>query len=93
MNLSEDSLVVWSRDQLSCELDREIAILNLTNQTYFGLNRVATVIWNALREPRRIGELRDLLLERYEVDHERCLTDVIKLVGELHHNGLVEIRQ
>ena len=66
--ISRDSMVVVSQDQVSCDLSGESAILNLKAGVYYGLNEVGTRIWKLIQEPRRVGDLRDTILEEYEVD-------------------------
>lgn len=76
-------------DQLSCELDGEIAILNLESKLYFGLTDVAATLWNALEEPRSLDELISSILAEYAVEKDQCCADVIAFLGELETRGLL----
>lgn len=76
---------------MSCELAGETAILNLKNGVYYGLDPVGTRIWNLLQSPRRVQEIRDTLLEEYEVTPERCESDLLALLEKLSAEGLIEI--
>ena len=88
--LSEQSTVVVSQDQVSCDLSGESAILNLKAGVYYGLNEVGTTIWKLIQEPRRVGDLRDALLEEYEIEPDRCEADLMILLQDLLDNGLIE---
>jgi hypothetical protein len=88
-----NSRVVASPDQVSCDLSGEAAILNLKTNVYFGLNEVGARVWNLIREPRTVAEIRDALVEEYEVEPERCQADLVALLEELEARGLVEIDQ
>ena len=90
--ISRDSMVVVSQDQVSCDLSGESAILNLKAGVFYGLNEVGTRIWKLMQEPRRVGELRDAILEEYEVEPDRCEADILGLLQELLDNGLIEER-
>ena len=90
--ISRDSMVVVSQDQVSCDLSGESAILNLKAGVYYGLNEVGTRIWKLIQEPRRVGELRDAILEEYEVEPDRCEADIIALLQAFMENGLIEVR-
>ena len=92
IKLSEQSTVVVSPDQVSCDLSGESAILNLKAGVYYGLNEVGTTIWKLIQEPRRVGDLRDALLEEYEVEPDRCEADLMILLQDLLNNGLIEER-
>ena len=89
MNLQ--STVRLSRNQVSCDLGGEAAILNLKSGIYFGLNPVGATIWKLLDEPRTIGDIRAVILEGYAVEPERCEQDLFQLLDELNRNGLIEL--
>jgi hypothetical protein len=83
---------VVSKDQISCDLAEETAILDVKLGIYYGLNTVGTRIWKLIQEPRPVYEVRDALLEEYEVEPERCERDVFALLQELASKGLIEIK-
>jgi len=89
--ISERSTIVVTKDQVSCDLSGEAAILNLKAGVYYGLNTVGASIWKLLQEPRSVKEIQDAILEEYEVDPDQCARDVLELLQELSTNGLVEI--
>lgn len=41
--------------------------------------------------PRRVTEIRDALLETYDVEAERCSRDLLQLLGDLHAHGLKQV--
>jgi len=89
--ISTGSIVAASKEQISCELEGEAAILNLNSGIYFGLDPVGAMVWSLLVQPRRVAEIRDALLEEYDVDAEQCSRDLLQLLGELHARGLIQI--
>lgn len=90
--LSFDTVVVASPEQVSCPLGEEAAILNLKNSVYYGMNSVGSRVWTLLKEPRKVGEVRDALVDEYEVDPERCGGDVLELLEKMREEGLIEVR-
>lgn len=76
---------------MSCDLAGETTILNLKNGVYYGLDAVGTRIWNLLQNPCRVQEIRDVLLEEYDVTPERCESDLLTLLEKLSAEGLIEI--
>jgi hypothetical protein len=90
--LCGDSVVVASKEQISCPLGEESAILNLKTSIYYGLDGVGTRIWNLIQQPRRIAEVRDLVSQEYEVEASRCQSDLLDLIKQMHAEGLIEIR-
>jgi len=90
--LSVHSVVSASPEQVSCPLGEESAILNLKNSVYYGLDPVGARVWNLLQQPRSIGELRDMLLDEYEVEAERCELDLLNLLEKMRDEGLIVVR-
>ncbi|HUA35245.1 MAG TPA: PqqD family protein [Candidatus Binataceae bacterium] len=91
LNIDISTVVVASRNQISCELEGEAAILNLKEGFYYGLDEVGSAVWQMLAEPRRVSEIRDELLDLYEVDADKCGADLIRLLGELSTRGLIQV--
>jgi cAMP phosphodiesterase len=93
-NLSPESVVVVARDQLSADVGEELVILNTKNEVYYGLQGVGVLVWRKIQQqPRRIAELRDAILEEFEVEPERCERDLMELVTKLLEEGLIELRR
>jgi hypothetical protein len=90
--VSENCIVVVVSHQVSGVLyDGDVAILNLKDGVYYGLDPVGGRIWSLIQEPRSVAEVRDILLEEYEVDHEQCTHEVIKLFEDLLTRGLIQV--
>jgi hypothetical protein len=90
--LSTTSVVVAAQDQVSSDLGGEVAILNLKNGVYYGLDEVGARIWNLIQEPKAVHEIRDVLLDEYQVEIERCERDLLTLLEELVAENLVQVR-
>jgi hypothetical protein len=90
--LSVHSIVVASPHQVSCPLGEESAILSLNNTIYYGLNPVGTRVWDLLQRPRSIGELRDTLVNEYDVEAGRCEQDLLELLEKMSAEGLIQVR-
>lgn len=83
------SLLKASRDQISCELEGETVILRAG--VYYGLNSPGTHVWNLLQQPIAFPQIRDALLQKYEVDADRCERDLVNLLQGLVDAGLIEV--
>lgn len=90
--ISQRSIVVAAKDQVSCDLGGEAAILNLNNGVYYGLDAVAARVWALVAEPKGVNEVRDALLSEYDVVPERCVRDLLALFEKLAAEGLIEVR-
>ena len=91
-SLRTSSIVVVAKEQTSCPLGEEAAVLNLKNSVYYGLDSVGARVWTLLQQPRSVGELRDALLSEYEVEATRCEQDLLALLESMRNEGLIEVR-
>jgi len=89
--ISATSRVMVAKEQVSCDLAGEAAILNLQTGVYYGLDPVGARIWNLIQQPRTVSDVVQVLLKEYEVDSERCERDVFGLLQELASEGLIEV--
>ena len=89
--VSRDSTVVATRDQVSSDLKGEVAILDLKAGVYYGLDDVGARVWKLLQEPKTVSEIRDVILQEYDVEAERCERDLLALLQRLADEGLVEV--
>ncbi len=89
--LSVNTIVVASTEQVSCAVGEESVILGLQNSVYYGVNPVGASIWKLLQRQRSVAELRDAVLEEYDVEKERCERDVLDLLEKMQAEGLIEV--
>jgi hypothetical protein len=90
--LSVSSIVGATRDHVSCSLGDEAAILNMKNTVYYGLDPVGARVWDLVQQARSVGEIRDALLEEYEVQPEQCERDLLDLLRQMREQGLIQVR-
>lgn len=91
-SLDLNSVIVAASDQVSSELQEgEIAILNLKDGVYYGLNSVGSRIWNLIQTPKSVAELREVLLAEYDVDVEVCTRELMDLLDNLSNKKLIEV--
>jgi hypothetical protein len=91
MEMTEGTVVRAARSQVSTVLDGEAVLLELNRGVYFGLNKVGTVVWQLVQEPRTVASIRDAVCEEYDVLPEECLSDVSGLLERMRDEGLVEV--
>lgn len=89
MQISEKRVFLKAADHLACEVGEDLAILHFPSNTYFGLNSVGSFVWKMLDNPVTVAEMCAAVADEFDVRHEQCLPDVIKLVHDLLDHGLV----
>ena len=90
-NPSEHDRVSASKDAVACEFGNGLALLDMRSNIYYSLNSVGAYIWELIQEPRPIVEIRSAVLERYNVEPERCKADVDGLLKGLADAGLARL--
>lgn len=91
VSVTIDSIVSISREQVSSELAGDVVILNLAAGVYHGLDATGARVWQLIQQPRRVREVRDFLLCEYDVEADRCERDLLELLEDLAHHGLLEV--
>ena len=89
--ISLNSTVEAAGNQVSSDLGGEVAILNLKSGVFYDLDNVGARIWSLIQRPRTVTEIRDVLLEEYDVEPERCERDLLVLLDQLTAEGLIKV--
>lgn len=92
MGVSLENRVIVSKDQVSSELGGDVVILDLKAGVYHGLDGTGARIWALLQKPGLVSDIRDTIVQEYDVEPDRCETDLLRLLDELAEKGLVEIQ-
>lgn len=89
---SGGSIVVAAKDQVYSKLAGEAVILNLKAGIYYGLDEVGTRIWELVQEPWSVKDVREAVLEEYDVEPDLCERDLMALLQELAAEGIIEVK-
>ena len=88
----DDAVVARTDGSLSTTLDGEAVLLQPEAGIYYGMNEVATLLWERLDDPATVGALRDALLSEFDVDAAVAHRDLQAFLADVKAAGLVEIR-
>ena len=80
-----------SSEALFRDFDGESVILNLADESYYGLDQIGTSMWQALMEEDSLAEASTRLLDEFEVDEKKLSDDLLKLAEELVDKGILEV--
>ena len=76
---------------LSSKIGEEVILMSMEAESYFGLDAIATRIWQLLSEkPSTIDELVVHLLKEFEINEITCKEDVIVFINELSSKKLIQ---
>ena len=88
---SDEQRIVCSPDVLSRVLDGEAVLLNLESGSYFGLNAVASRVWELIGEGCTTAALRSALVAEFEVSEDVAARDLAELLSSLRDRGLIRV--
>lgn len=94
MKVSFSDRVEVPKHVLVCPLEKEkeLVLLHLEAEYYFGLDEIGTRMWQALTTAENIDAAYSMLLAEFDVDAERLRQDLSELLGKLTEKGLLRIR-
>ena len=87
--LTPDSRVVRSEEFITSTVDNELVMMSLEKGTYYGLDAIGSRIWENIAEPITVGALCQKLIDQFEVDPDKCQTDVLTFLNELHREDMI----
>lgn len=85
--------VVQSPETLINIIEGESVLLNLKNESYYGLDEVGTRMWELLTTSDSIQAAYEKLLDEYEVEAETLRNDLGEMIENLIENGLLEVKK
>ena len=65
--------------------------MSLSGGVYYGLNSVGSRVWELLQEPRLVRDIRDILLDEYDVNEDLCTMELVDLLERLRQWKLLRL--
>lgn len=91
MSMPLNTVITRHPDMLSAEIGGEAVMMSIEKGAYFGLNPVATRIWDLIEQPKSLAELIAAIFEEYEVTPEQCEADVREFSADMIERGLAQV--
>jgi hypothetical protein len=85
------SLIKRATDQIACDMDGELVLLDLNTGTYYGLDVLGARIWSLIGQPASVVSIRDAIVADYDVDDATCEKDILLFLKQMQEAGLIEI--
>jgi hypothetical protein len=76
---------------LVCALEKELVLLSLELECYFGLDEIGTRMWQALTTAASIDGAYAMLAAELDVEPERLRHDLLELLRKLTEKGLLRV--
>jgi hypothetical protein len=89
--ISLNSTVLQGEGNIECEMGKEKVMLNVQNGKYYNLGETGGEIWNLIKYPIKVSDLINTLLEGFDVEREKCESDVLALLEHLYEEKLLQV--
>lgn len=76
---------------IAAELDSELVLLNIEAGIYFGLDTMGTTIWHLIENGLDESQIKDHLLNEFDVTEETVQSDLKEFLGQLIDKGILHV--
>lgn len=75
----------------TASLGEELLMMSISQNKYFNLNEIGTVIWQLLEQPRTIEQLIDALTAQFDVSRETAQAELTTFIAALRERELIAV--
>lgn len=90
-NIQAQNRILLNQELLQSEIDGETIMMSIDNGKYYGLNTVASRIWEIIKDEPLLSELIDKLVEEYDIEKKQCEIETQEFLFNLIENKLIKI--
>ena len=94
--MNENTIVKLIKQIDVTDLSGEKVMVDFSTGKYFLLKGAANEIWDMFSESDSkefsISQIKNNLMEIYDVDETTCLNSIIEFLNQMDKNGFIEIR-
>lgn len=82
---------IQNAEIIQSKIGDEVVMLDMASGFYFGLNSVASVIWQKMEEGISFEALINQLMEEFQVERDLCEKDTRELIDQLLEKNIIRI--
>jgi hypothetical protein len=80
---------IQNRQVVQSKIGDEVVMLDMESGYYFGLNSIASVIWNMMQNAVTVEEIVAQLLTEYAVQESQCMAETQELIGRMLEHKII----
>ena len=88
-----DQILQRRTDMVFSHIDDEVVMMSIETGEYYGLNPVASRIWELLEKPHTFDQLINLLMQEFDIDQAGCHNDVTEFLNRMIEKKLVIVKK
>jgi len=82
---------IQNKEVIQSRIGDEIVMLDVESGFYFGLNSVASVIWEMMKEQVDLETMVNILMKEFDVDKATCESDTKELLGQMIEKKIIRV--
>ena len=90
--ITVESTVVVAPGLTAATLGDEAVLLDANSGRYYGLNELGSRIFELIRVPSAVTDIKSTLLEEYKVEEEKLESDLLAFLRDMEQRKLIEMR-
>lgn len=91
-DLTEATMIQADPNLIVSQMGSDVVMMSIERGNYYGLNPVATRIWQLIGQDASIGMICEQLANEFDVASEECASAVYAFIIRLLDERLVEIK-
>lgn len=89
--MTQDTTIIRTNKALVSSIEDELVMFDVNAGQYYGLNNVATAVWNHLETEKTVDELAQALTAEFDISLDECRQELIEFLPELEEKGLIKV--
>lgn len=89
--ITSRSIVSRTKEILFSDIGEEVVMMDIERGIYFGMDYIASHIWNLIEEPIQVEDLCSALEIIFGVLADECLQDVCAFLDQANKQGLLVV--
>ena len=90
--INSESIVRKKEEIVTAKLGENAVMMSIDSGKYYGMNEIATAIWDNIEKPVSVEQLVHILTDQFCVTEDRCQTEVIAFLTKLNNENLIEAK-
>lgn len=91
VTINSESRISRNPDIIHTDMDGETVMMSIEQGEYYGLDKVATQVWDLLESEMSVSEICDKLCEKYEVEAEQCMADTLPFLNDMAEHKVINV--
>jgi hypothetical protein len=89
--ITAETIIGRSSEVVASDIDGEVVMMSIEKGKYYGMDLIASRIWELLGKQIKVADLIGMLTQEYKVSREDCERDVMPFLNDLLKEKLIEI--